>query len=53
MLANPRMAALSGAVLAFLLLVLWAWAGGVDALGLTSFAIRFLHVLSGMVWVPI
>ncbi len=49
--ASARAALISGCALAVLALAVAIAFGGVDALGLVSFALRVVHVIAAMVWV--
>ena len=51
LLPNPMKAALLGLALAALVLVGWMASTRVDAVGLISVLLRYLHVLAGLVWV--
>jgi len=51
MLDNPARAVIAGLVLAALTLAVWLLIGPVDPRGLVSVLLRFVHVLSAMVWV--
>jgi uncharacterized membrane protein len=51
MLSNPVRSFLAGLALAALALAAWLVIQPVDARGLTSVLLRFVHVLSAMVWV--
>jgi uncharacterized membrane protein len=50
-LANSRNALVLGAAIAFVILVLWTLASGVDRLGLVSIVLRYVHVGAAMVWI--
>lgn len=50
-LANARMTLVAGAVVAAILLAIWAFGSPIDQLGLISFLTRWVHVLAGMIWV--
>lgn len=50
-LDNPAKAAALGLVLATLALAVWLLTGPVDPRGLISVVLRFVHVLSAMIWV--
>lgn len=41
---------LTGLAIALLILVLWIALSGVDAIGLTSFLLRWIHILGGILW---
>jgi Predicted integral membrane protein (DUF2269) len=51
MLDSPAKAVIAGLVLAALALAVWLLTGPVDPRGLISVLLRFVHVLSAMVWV--
>src|SRR3984893_18521052 len=51
LLDNPSRAVIAGLVLAALTLAVWLLTGPVDPRGLISVLLRFVHVLSAMVWV--
>jgi uncharacterized membrane protein len=51
MLDSPAKAVIAGLILAALVLTLWLLTGPVDPRGLISVLLRFVHVLSAMVWV--
>ena len=51
LLDNPARAVIAGLVLAALTLAVWLLTGPVDPRGLISVLLRFVHVLSAMVWV--
>lgn len=42
---------IAGALLTALILALWVGLAGVDALGFVTFVLRWVHVLSAMLWV--
>lgn len=48
---QPQRAAIAGLVLAAAVLVLWLAVVGVDGQAFLSFLLRYLHVLSAMLWV--
>jgi uncharacterized membrane protein len=48
---SPRASLGVGIAIAAAMILGWLVAGGVDALGFVSFLMRFLHVLSAMVWI--
>jgi uncharacterized membrane protein len=50
-LDHPGRALMSGLVIAALTLAVWLLTGSVDPRGLISVLLRFVHVLSAMVWV--
>lgn len=46
----PR-ALLAGLAVSLLILLLWIGIGGIDAIGLVSFLLRWMHVLGAIAWV--
>ena len=48
---NPRAALGAGLAFTAALLLAWLIAAGVDGLGLLSFLVRLVHVLTAMIWV--
>jgi uncharacterized membrane protein len=50
-LATPGRVLIAGGVVTLPILVLWIAVAGVDAIGFTSFILRWLHVVGAMLWV--
>ena len=51
LLANAGTALALGLVLCGVILIVWLLGSAVDPLGLTSFLVRWLHLLAGILWV--
>ena len=51
LLASAGTALALGLVLCGVILIVWLLGSAVDPLGLTSFLVRWLHVLAGILWV--
>ncbi len=51
LLATARVTLFSGALIAAVLLAIWALGSPIDQLGLISFLTRWVHVLAAMIWV--
>lgn len=51
LLSSPARALLAGVAITALVLASWIAIEGGDAIGLASFLLRFLHVLSAMIWI--
>ncbi len=48
---SPVKAAIAGLGLSVLLLAVWCFGSGIDALGFTSMLVRIVHVLAAVLWV--
>ena len=50
-LASPTRSLILGLLIALAILAVWLVNSGVDRIGFTSFVLRWLHIVSAMIWV--